>query len=165
MSTVIVAVALGVLLVALGLYFRIFAGWRRLHQGILGGLTLFYGMWLALFTGAVLKLVVPGVGSVMLGSAAGVGLGFLTYLAIGVVGVVTGGVGIALGALGMMVIGAVIGGVGGAVGAALVRVPLIGPLFWAPVVLVGVYLLIGAFRKKTPISASPGAQRIPSPDA
>ena len=107
-------------------------------------------MWLALFTGTVFKLVLPGIGAIGLGSVAGAGVGFLTYLAVGVVGVVTGGVGIALGALGMTTIGALLGGVGGAAGGVLVRVPIISPVFWGPVLLVGSYLLVGARRKRNP---------------
>lgn len=164
MSVVLVAVALGALLLVVGLYFKVFAGWRRVHQGILGALTLVYGMWLALFTGTVLKLVVPGIGSVVLGSAAGVGVGALTYAAIGVVGVVTGGVGVAIGALGMMCIGAIVGGVGGAAGSALVRVPLISPWFWAPVLLLGVYIFLGSLRRKSH-RLKPSTLGITPPDA
>ena len=150
MSIVFVAIILGSLLVVLGLYFKLFAGWRRVHQCVLGGLTLAYGMWLALFTGAIFKLVLPGIGSIALGSVAGAGVGFLTYLAVGVVGVVTGGEGIALGALSMTTIGALLGGVGGAAGGVLVRVPIISPFFWVPVLIVGVYLFVGALRKRNP---------------
>ncbi|MCZ8092488.1 MAG: hypothetical protein O9331_03285, partial [Acidovorax sp.] len=68
----------------------------------------------------------------------------------GVVGVATGGVGMALGALSMTTIGALLGGVGGAAGGVLVRVPIISPFFWVPVLFVGLYLLVGALRKSNP---------------
>lgn len=161
MSALIVAVVLGVLLAGVAAYFRLFAGWRRVHQAILGALTMFYGMWLALCTGTVFKLVLPGIGSVVLGSAAGVGLGFATFLAVGTVGVATGGVGIAVGAIAMMAIGAVFGGVGGAAGVAVARVPLISPIFWAPVVLVGIYLGVGAARKPKMLAGHTDHEALP----
>lgn len=154
MSILIIGVSVGALLVTAGLYLKLFAGWRRIHQAILGGLTVFYGMWLALCTGTVLKLAVPGMGAAVLGTAAGAGVGFLTYLAVGIVGVVTGGAGVALGALGMVSIGAAVGGVGGAAGGVLTRVPVVHPAVWAPVVLVGVYLFLGALRRRKPISGA-----------
>lgn len=160
---IIFAAVLGVLLVAAGIYFKFFTSWRRLHQAVLGALTLTYGLWLALFTGTVLKVVVPGLGSMVLGSAAGAGVGFLTYLAIGTIGVVTGGMGIAIGAVGMALIGALVGGAGGAGGAALARVPLITPMVWAPVVLVGVYLVLGAILRGRP-SAPPASVSPPEPE-
>lgn len=159
---IIFAAVLGVLLVAVAIYFKLFTSWRRVHQAVLGTLTLTYGLWLALFTGTVLKVVVPGVGSMVLGSAAGAGVGFLTYLAIGTVGVVTGGVGIAIGAIGMAALGALVGGVGGAGGAALARVPLISPVLWAPVILVGAYLVVGAILRRRPFSSQTAVSR-PAP--
>lgn len=113
MSVLVIAIIIALALAALAVYLKVFAGWRRAHRAILGGLTMFYGMWLALGTGSVLKLVAPGVGSVVLGSAAGAGLGFVTFLAVGTVGVATGGIGLAIGAAGMTAAGAVFGGVGG----------------------------------------------------
>lgn len=148
MNIIFVAFIVGIVLFALGIYLKLFTSWRRVHRSVLGGITLAYGLWLALFTGTVVKLVIPGVGSVALGAAAGAGVGLLTYLAVGVVGVVTGGAGIALGALGMVSIGALVGATGGAAGGMLVRVPLVSPVFWAPVVLLGAYLVLGTLRKR-----------------
>lgn len=143
---VLLAIGFGAALVGLGVYLRWLTGWSVLHQRILGTLTVSYGMWLALGTGSVLKLVVPGVGA--LGSAAGAGLGFATFLAVGVVGVVTGGVGIAFGALYMTAAGAIFGAVGGAAGISRASAPLISPFLWAPVLVVGAYFLLGLPKKK-----------------
>ena len=164
MSVLVIAAALGALLLAAAIYFKFVAGWRRAHRAIVGGLTMCYGMWLALCTGTVMKLVVPGIGAMVLGSAGGVGVGFLTFLAVGVVGVATGGIGIALGALGMMSIGAVVGGVGAAAGGAFVIVPLVSPVFWAPIIFVGVYLLVGSHQKRR-LSGPPKTGQITLPDA
>lgn len=157
---VLLAMGLGVALLGLGVYLRWFTGWSILHQRLLGVLTVTYGMWLALGTGSVLKLVVPGMGSIALGSAAGAGLGFATFLAVGVVGVVTGGVGIAFGALYMTAAGAIFGAVGGAAGMSLARVPLIGPFLWAPVLVVGAYFVLGRSKKKL-LKSLPTAPAVP----
>lgn len=165
MSAVGIAAALGFALIALAIYLKLFAGWRQAHQTTLGALTMLYGMWLALGTGTVLKLAVPGIGSIVLGTAAGTAVGFLTYLAIGVVGVATGGVGIAIGKLGMMFMGAAIAGLGAAAGGfGLVRVPLISPAFWAPVIVIGVYMLFGANQRKR-LAQQANRVALPSPDA
>jgi hypothetical protein len=163
-SVLVIAIALGFALAAVAVYLKVFAGWRRAHQAILGGLTMFYGMWLALCTGTVWKLVVPGVGSVVLGSASGAGLGFVTFLVVGTVGVATGGIGISFSAAAMVAAGAVFGAVGGAAGASLARVPLVSPLLWLPVLGVGIYLVVGAIRRRRPLPPPAASKALP-PDA
>jgi len=145
------AIVFAILIVVVWFLLRRHGGWKVLHQQFVAALTLLYGLYLATLTGTVTQLVLPGLGAVGGGAAAGAAIGFGTYLAIGVVGAVTGGVGIALGAAAMTLIGATLGASGGAAGGAgfkTVSYPLVSPLFWVPVLLLSVYLFIGARRRK-----------------
>lgn len=123
----------------------------RWHRRIVGLAIVFYGVYLAALTGSMTKFVLPGLGAIGGGAAAGAGVGLLTALVIGTVGVATGGAGIALGALGMALIGGGVGAAGGVVGGAGFRVityPLVSPWFWGPVVVLGIYLLVGVDIKR-----------------
>ena len=125
----------------------------RWHQRIVGTGIVCYGIYLSTLVGTATHFVLPGMGAVGGGAAAGAGIGFLTYLAIGTVGVVTGGAGVALGVLGMSLIGGGVGAVGaaaGAVGFRTVTYPLVTPWFWGPVIVLGVYLVIGIKKKAPP---------------
>lgn len=123
----------------------------RLHQRIVGLGIIFYGIYLSTLVGTMTRFVLPGAGAVGGGAAAGAGVGLLTYLVIGTVGVVTGGTGIALGALAMSLIGGGLGAAGAAVGVAGFRAlsyPLVSPFFWGPVIGLGIYLIVGIDIKK-----------------
>lgn len=123
----------------------------RWHRRIVGSAIVFYGIYLAALTGSMTRFVLPGLGAIGGGAAAGAGVGLLTSLVIGTVGVATGGVGVALGALGMMLIGGGVGAAGGAVGGAgfhAMTYPLVSPWFWGPVIVLGVYLLVGVDIKR-----------------
>ena len=143
-------IALGVTIVVLLLLSRFVGGWKRLHQRIIGLLLGFYGVYLATLTGTVTQFVIPGVGAVGGGAAVGAGIGFATWLLVGTIGVATGGVGLAIGAAGMAVIGGLFGAAGAAAGGTGFRTisyPLISPWFWGPVVILGIYLIVGSIKK------------------
>ncbi|MHA7600934.1 hypothetical protein ACX12L_13430 [Alicycliphilus sp. T452] len=131
----------------------------RWHQRIVGLGIVFYGIYLATLVGSMTRFVLPGVGAVGGGAATGAGIGFLTYLAVGTVGVVTGGTGVALGALAMALIGGGVGAVGAAAGAAgfqTITYPLVSRWFWGPTIVLGIYLVIGIdLKKKLAFQPSP----------
>lgn len=146
MKPLLVPFAVGVLILLIILLAKFLGGWKVLHQRVMGWTVLFYGMWLATLTGTVTKLVLPGLGAVGGGAAAGAGCGLLTYFVIGTVGVVTGGVGLAVGAGVMATIGGVLGAVGGTVGGfgfKTITYPLISPWAWVPICIIGVYFILG----------------------
>jgi len=137
----------------------VFSSWVIVSQGglegskrrIVGGLVIFYGVYLSLLTGSSTALVVPGIGSIAIGAGTGAAVGFFTWLAIGTVGLATGGVGVAIGAGAMSMIGAIFGGAGGAAGGfglKAVTYPLISPVFWIPLIVLGIYFLRGKKIKK-----------------
>ena len=132
--------------------------WSHLHRKIVGWTVILYGIYLATLTGSYTSLVLPEAGSIAIGAGTGAVTGYVTWLIIGTVGVATGGVGVAVGAGAMAAIGAFFGGAGGAAGGfglETVTYPLISPIFWVPVILLGIYFLIGAKIKMQ--------QRLPSP--
>jgi hypothetical protein len=121
-------------------------GWRRVHQRLLGWLTLIYGIFLASLTGSYTSLVLPGIGGIALGTGTGAAVGFGAWLVLGTVGVATGGVGLAIGAASMAAIGALFGGIGGTAGGfgiQTVSYPLVHWIFWVPVLIIGIYFLWG----------------------
>ncbi|WP_342133496.1 hypothetical protein [Hydrogenophaga sp. OTU3427] len=123
---------------------------RTMHQRIIGGAIILYGLYLATLTGTVTKLVIPGLGALGGGAAAGAGVGLLTALAIGTVGVVTGGAGFAVGAGYMALIGGGLGLTGslvGGIGLKTLAVPLVTPWFWAPLLVLGLYVFLGASKR------------------
>ena len=123
----------------------------RLHQRIVGLGIVFYGLYLSTLMGSMTRFVLPGAGAVGGGAATGAGIGFLTYLVIGTVGVAMGGTGVALGALAMSLIGGGLGAAGAAAGSAGLRTlayPLVTPWFWAPTIILGIYLIVGIDIKK-----------------
>jgi hypothetical protein len=145
------AISVGILLFVFFVWSRFVGGWKTAHQQIIGSLVIAYGLFLATLTGTATHFVVPGVGSVAVGAGTGAVVGFLTWLVVGTVGVATGGVGIAMGAGAMAIVGALFGGTGAAVGGAgfvTEKFMLVNPVFWGLLVLLGMYLLIGTWRKK-----------------
>lgn len=143
-------IAIGVTIVVLFLLSGFIGGWKRLHQRTIGLMLAAYGVYLATLTGTITQFVIPGVGAVGGGAAVGAGIGFATWLLVGTVGVATGGVGLAIGAAGMAVIGGLFGAAGAAAGGAGFRTisyPLISPWFWGPVVILGIYLIVGSIKK------------------
>ncbi|GAD22755.1 hypothetical protein AVS7_02515 [Acidovorax sp. MR-S7] len=118
----------------------------RLHQRVIGLGIVFYGIYLSTLVGTMTRFVLPEATALGGGAAAGAGVGLLTYLVIGTVGVVTGGTGVALGALAMSLIGGGVGAVGAAAGVSGFRAlsyPLVSPWFWGPVIGLGIYLIVG----------------------
>lgn len=140
-STIVV-----VIVISLGILAYKRGWWSVIHRRIVGWTVVLYGIYLASLTGSYTSLVLPGVGSIAIGSGAGAAVGFLTWLVIGTVGVATGGVGVAIGAGAMTIIGTLFGAAGGAAGGfgiQTVTYPLISPLFWVPVTILGIYFLRG----------------------
>lgn len=122
------------------------ASLARLHQRVIGLCIVFYGIYLSTLVGTMTRFVLPEATALGGGAAAGAGVGLLTYLVIGTVGVVTGGTGVALGALAMSLIGGGVGAVGAAAGVSGFRAlsyPLVSPWFWGPVIGLGIYLIVG----------------------
>lgn len=147
-----IIIAFGVLIIVFFLWSRFFGGWRVLHQKVVGLLLIAYGAYLATLTGTITQFVIPGVGAIGGGAAAGAGVGFVTWLVVGTVGVVTGGVGIAIGSAAMTLIGGILGAAGaatGGVGFRSVSYPMITPFFWVPLVLLGIYFILGARKRKS----------------
>jgi hypothetical protein len=133
-------IAIGVAIFAL-IVLSLAIGIGRRFSGLL--LTI-YGIYLAALTGSSTQFVIPGVGSIGAGAAAGAGVGFLTWALVGTLGVATGGAGFAIGAAGMVLIGTIVGGVGaasGGVGFETITYPLVSPWFWVPIIIVGLSLL------------------------
>lgn len=129
-----------------------------LHRRIISITVLLYGVYLSTLTGTVIQAVIPGIGAIGGGAVAGAGIGILTYLVIGTVGAVTGGVGFAIGALAMSLIGASVGAAGGAaggIGFKTLSYPLVSPWLWAPIMVLGVYFLLGSRKKKRTTISSP----------
>jgi hypothetical protein len=88
----------------------------------------------------------------------GAGAGYLTWIAIGTVGVATGGTAIAIGGLGMAAVGGALGATGAASGGFGIRTisyPLVSPIFWVPVVMLGLYILVGSHKKRKLLKESP----------
>lgn len=144
-------ITIGIIIVLLFAWSRFLGGWRIMHQKIIGLFLIAYGAYLATLTGTITQFVIPGVGAIGGGAAVGAGIGFVSWLVIGTVGVATGGVGVAVGATAMTLIGGVLGAAGAASGGAgfqTVSYPLISPFFWAPLVLLGIYFILGSRKKK-----------------
>lgn len=149
MLYVLVAVAVAVILFGLWSYFR--GGWKVVHQRLIGATVFLYGLYLASLTGSVTSFVLPGIGSVAVGAGTGAAVGALTYLVIGTVGVATGGVGIAVGLGAMTGMGALLGSAGaasGGIGFTTQTYPLVSPIFWVPLLIIGVYFLLGRRKVK-----------------
>lgn len=150
MRTYILAGLLGTPVLVVWYLLKRHAGWKVLHQQVVATLVLLYGVYLAMLAGTSTHFVVPGIGALGSGAAAGAAIGLATYLVVGAVGVATGGVGISLGLGAMTLMGAGVGAAGGASGAAgftTVSYSLISPLFWIPIVLLSAYLFIGAWMR------------------
>ena len=81
-----------------------------IHRRIVGWPVVFYGVYLATLTGSYTSLVLPGAGSIAIGAGTGATVGFMTWLAVVTVGVVTGGTGVEIGAGAMALL---FGGAGG----------------------------------------------------
>ena len=143
--------AIGIAILGFAVWAKYRAGWKRVHQKILGILTLVYGLFLSLLTGSYTSLVLPGLGGVTLGAGAGAAVGLGTWLVLGTIGVATGGVGLAIGAASMAGIGALVGGIGGTAsgfGIRAVSYPLVHWIFWVPLLVIGAYFLWGHKLKK-----------------
>lgn len=110
--------ALKVVLIAVAcvLVFLVLRTIKRNYQLIFSLIFFSGGILMAIMIGTKTVLVMPGIGGIGVGGAAGALVGYMTYLLIGTVGVVTGGIGLALGALGMSFIGFILGSIGATFG-------------------------------------------------
>lgn len=145
-----VIIAIGIIILIFFMWSRFLGGWRALHQKTVGLLIIAYGAYLATLTGTITRFVIPGIVSIGGGAAAGAGIGFATWLIIGTVGIATGGVGVAIGAAALTTIGGVLGAAGAAAGGSgftTVTYPLVSPYFWVPLLLLGIYFVIGGRKK------------------
>lgn len=168
MKALMLPIIIGVAIAASALVGRLVLGnrWAAFHQRVLAVVTLAFGLYLAMLTGTVTQFVLPGLGAIGLGAAAGSAIGFGTFLVIGVIGVATGGVGLAVGAGAMTLIGAGVGAAGGAAGGFGFRVvsyPLVSWFVWAPILILGIYLFIAAKRKNTALAAPASEDVAPLP--
>jgi hypothetical protein len=130
---------------------RIYGSWKILHQQFVAVLLLIYGIYLATLTKTSTEFILPFLGEIGNGAFAGAAIGYGTYLIIGVVGVATGGAGVALGAFAMTLVGAGVGAAGGAAGGfgfKTVSNPMISPLLWVPILLLSIYHFAAANRRK-----------------
>ena len=137
-------------------YFK--GGWKIIHQRIVGGMVILYGMYLATLTGSYTALVLPGIGKIAIGFGSGAAVGFFSWLALGTIGVATGGTGFAVGAGLMTLVGGIfglIGGASGGFGLQTVTYPLVSPIFWGPIIILGIYLFRGRKLKKLQFPALP----------
>ena len=119
--------------------------WTIAHKRAMGLIIFSFGVYLATLTGTTNQSLMSALGAIGSGAAAGAGAGVVTYLVLGTVGVATGGAGIALGLLAMSLIGASVGTVGASAASMFSRFfsyPLISPWVWAPVLILGVYILL-----------------------
>ncbi len=141
-----ISVAIAVAILIFAFWTRCHGGWKRAHQRLLGWLTLIYGIFLASLSGSYTSFVLPGIGGITLGAGTGAVVGFGTWLVLGTVGVATGGVGLAIGAIAMTSIGALFGGIGGTAsgfGLQNVSYPLVHWVIWLPVIIIGIYFIWG----------------------
>ena len=100
--------------------------WSVIHRRIVGWPVVFYGVYLATLTGSYTSLVLPGAGSIAIGAGTGATVGFMTWLAVVTVGVVTGGTGVEIGAGAMALL---FGGAGGGGVRAVQQMALTSKLF------------------------------------
>jgi hypothetical protein len=159
---VYVSVAIGLLVFIFSIVAFRRGWWSVLHRRIVGWAVISYGVYLATLTGSYLSLALPGVGAIAIGAGAGAAVGFASWLVIGTVGVATGGVGVAIGVGAMSVIGAIFGGAGGAAGGfgiSTVTYPLVSPFLWVPVIIIGIYFLIGKRIKSQGMLPGPTPER------
>lgn len=155
-----VSVIAGLIVLSLGIVAFQRGWWSVFHRRMVGLTVVLYGIYLATLTGSFTSLVLPGIGSIAIGAGTGAVVGFVTWLAIGTVGVATGGVGIAIGAGVMTLIGALFGGAGGAAGnfgIKTVTYPLVSPIFWVPIIILGIYFLRGKKIKMQKMLPPPSA--------
>ena len=93
----------------------------------------------------------PGVGSIAVGASLGAFFIFLTFVAIGTIGVATGGTAFALGGLAFSGLGGLFGAIGsstGGIGFHYVSYPLVHPVLWGSIILLGGYIVVGIKEKK-----------------
>ena len=156
MPLVLLSASFGLSILATWFLLRVYGGWKIIHQQFIASLLFLYGLYLLTLTGTETRFVLPVLGVIGSGAAAGAAIGFGTYLAIGAVGVATGGAGIALGGIAMSVIGATLGAAGGSAdgfGFKQVSYFLINPLFLIPLFLLSIGLFVGAAKRKKSESA------------
>ncbi|RYF31935.1 MAG: hypothetical protein EOO23_00900 [Comamonadaceae bacterium] len=147
-------VAVGVIfvlsIVGASVYFWRRGGWEKKHQKVIAYLVIGFGMYLAVLTGSATRLVLPGLGSIGLGATAGAGVGAVTYLLLGGIGLATGGTAYAVGLGWLVLVGGGLGAFSGSAagfGLKTVSYPLVQWYLWVPILLLGCYLWWNSNRK------------------
>jgi len=124
---------------------------NTIHKKLIGSLAVIIGLYFSTLTGSYLAFTMPGVGSIAVGASVGAFFGFLTFVAIGTIGVATGGTAFALGGLAFSGLGGLFGAIGsstGGIGFHYVSYPLVHPVLWGSIILLGGYLVLGIKEKK-----------------
>jgi hypothetical protein len=124
---------------------------NTIHKKLIGSLAVLIGLYFSTLTGSFLAFTVPGVGSIALGASMGAFVGFITFVAIGTIGVATGGTAFALGGLAFTGLGGLFGAIGssaGGIGFHYVSYPLVHPVLWGSIILLGGYLVVGIKERK-----------------
>lgn len=172
MNTLLVAITIGLVILVAVVACRLVLRdrWVAFHQRLVALSVFAFGMYLATLTGTVTQLVVPGIGAVGIGAAAGGAIGLVTSMVVGVVGVATGGVGLAIDAGAMALIGAGVGAAGGAAsgfGFQVISYPLVSPFVWVPLMVLAVYLFVAVKRgrEEPQVSPSPAINGTCSPSS
>lgn len=145
-------IGVGIFLFILAIWAKWGGRWESLYQKIISLLIIFYGLFLANLTGSYTAIVLPVGIEIVVGAGSGAALGYITFLVLGTIGVVTGGIGFAIGAGLMITIGAIFGGAGAAgagFGVKTITYALVSPWFWVPILVLGIYYWRGAKVKKT----------------
>lgn len=110
----------------------------------------------AVMIGTTTELVLPGIGGIAIGAAGGAFAGYLISAAVGTLGVVTGGMGFAVGAGMMSVLGAALAAVGATAGGIGLRVTQTW-IIAMPVLIVGLWMILN--RRQAPESVKPVANK------
>ncbi|MHD0644816.1 hypothetical protein ACYPKM_04265 [Pseudomonas aeruginosa] len=123
---------------------------KRQIQLVIAFALMAVGVTAAVMIGTTTELVLPGIGGIAIGAVAGGLVGYLTSAVVGTLGVVTGGIGFALGSLAMAGICALLGAVGASAGGFGIRVTQTWVIA-LPVIIVGAWMIVN--RKEEPAPA------------
>ena len=143
-----ISIALGGILILIGLYTIFHGVWNTRIMGIL---FLVYAVHFAFLLGSTTSLALPGLGSVAIGAGTGGAIGLGASILLGTLGIATGGVAFGLGALGMMAIGSLVGGLGAFSGGFGLKTSyhfMVTPLFWVPLILLALWMILRPRRAK-----------------
>ncbi|WP_304305373.1 hypothetical protein [Pseudacidovorax intermedius] len=115
--------------------------WDRASARKMGFLWMCLGLFVPWFFGSVLKVTLPGGLSFALGGAIGAASGWVLFLFLGTLGLVGGGIAIAVTGWVFAGVGATFGVLGALGGFSIARVWVVSPLFWIPMIAFG-WLLV-----------------------